>query len=160
MRQLIEDEKMFLRYLDCWSSIQNSGALLTILISGRNGRYRNIFDRSVRLLDPGRCGDFSVAFRIGSRMDQGLERSSDTIGDEATTAEDVNASIYNDLSHLSDFIPWHEYELVTLRMAVQVDCDHTARLVFSIRVTDRNLDVVVGCSMCTVSEDARKGAAG
>ena len=146
-------------FLDCWSIIQDSGTKLTVLVSGRNGRNRDIFDGSARSLHPGRCRDFGVISPIGRRMNQGLEGSSDTVGDEAAVVEEGNASIYDNLGHLPDFIPWHEYELVTLRMAVQVDSDHTARVGFSIRVADWNLDIVVSRGMCTSSEDTGQGAA-
>ena len=45
-------------------------------------------------------------------------------------------------------------------MAVQIDSDHTGRVGFSIRVKDWNMDVVVGCSVCTSSEYAGKGTPG
>ena len=41
-------------------------------------------------------------------------------------------------------------------MTIQVDGDRTVRPGFSIRVTDWNLNVIIGCGMCTSSEDAGK----
>lgn len=143
--------------LNCWLRTQGGATKLTVLISSRKGRYRDEFDGSIRLPDPGGCRDF-VVVSIRRRMDQGLECSSNTVGDESATAHEVNACTYNNLGHIPDFIPWNEHELIILRMAFQVDCDYTAWFWFSIRVLDWNLDVIVGCSMCTSSEDAGKYA--
>ena len=146
-----------MRILNCWLRTQGSATKLTVLISSKRGRYRDEFDRPIRLPDPGGCKDLAVV-SIGRRMDQGLECSSNTVGDESPTAQEVNASIYNNLGHIPDFIPWNEHELIILRMAFQVDCDYTTWIWFSIRVLDWNLDVIVGCSVCTGSRDAGKVA--
>ena len=95
-----------------WSRVNESAAKLTILIRSRIGRYRDGIDGAVRLPNPSRGRDFGIFSIIGRGMDQGLECSSNTVCDESTTAQGINATIHNNLGHLPNFVPRNEHELI------------------------------------------------
>ena len=145
------------------SKIQPCFALsrkLTVISSRCGVWYRDKCDILIRLKDPGGVRDRDIVCSVGSRKDEGLKRSSDAKRDETAQVETGHAKVYNDLGHLPDLVPWNRYELITSRMAVQVDGDHTAWFGLGIHLVKGNFNVVVDCGACANGEDTWKRASG